>query len=117
MHSDVLIWIVTGAPSLLMDLTYTLVNSQKVPGFRCPKTTDGESSGAATTRGTPGRADCISRDDEDSLDDLDEAVIGIFVDDNNGSGAANNQVGIYSESVNDAALLRFGIHFTTKQSH
>jgi hypothetical protein len=50
------------------------------------------------------------------LDELDKAVIGNFVDDNNGSAAPNNQAGIYSESANDAAL-RFGSRFTTKHYH
>jgi hypothetical protein len=39
-----------------------------------------------------------------------------LVDNNNHSGAPNNQAGIYSESANNAAL-KFGIHFTTKQHH
>jgi hypothetical protein len=46
--------------------------------------------------------------DEDSLDGLDEAAIGYLAeDDNNPSGAPNNQAGIYSESAKNAAL-KFG---------
>jgi hypothetical protein len=55
-------------------------------------------------------------DDKDSLDGLDEAYIGHFTEDeNNPSGAPNNQAGIYSESANNTALKFGGICFTTKQ--
>jgi hypothetical protein len=54
-------------------------------------------------------------DDKDSLDGLDEASIGHFAeDDNNPSGAPNNQAGIYSESANNTALKFGGICFTTE---
>jgi hypothetical protein len=53
-------------------------------------------------------------DDKDLPDKLDVATNSNLADNNNGSGAPNNQAGIYSESVNNAAL-RFGICFTTKQ--
>jgi hypothetical protein len=58
-------------------------------------------------------------DDKDSLDRLDVASIGHFAeDDNNPSGAPNNQqAGIYSESANNTALKFGGICFTTKQHH
>jgi hypothetical protein len=58
-------------------------------------------------------------DDKDSLDGLDEASIGHFAeDDNNPSGAPNNQAGIYSESANNTALKFAGIClFTTEQHH
>jgi hypothetical protein len=57
-------------------------------------------------------------DNEDSFDRLDEAAIGHFPmgDDNNPSGAPNNQAWINSESANNAAL-KFGIRFTTQQYH
>jgi hypothetical protein len=49
---------------------------------------------------------------------LDEASIGHFAeDDNNPSGAPNNQAGIYSESASNTALMFGGICFTTKQHH
>jgi hypothetical protein len=55
--------------------------------------------------------------DKDSLDELAEAAIGRFAeDDNNPSGAPNNEAGIYSESANNSAL-KFGLRFTTKQHH
>jgi hypothetical protein len=38
-----------------------------------------------------------SWDDEDSLDKLDEAVNNDFAENKNGSGAPNNQAGIYSD--------------------
>jgi hypothetical protein len=41
---------------------------------------------------------------EDSVDKLDEAAIRHSNDDNNHSGAPNNQAGIDSESPNNAAL-------------
>ena len=57
-------------------------------------------------------------DDKDSLDGLDEASIGNFAeDDNNPSGAPNNQAGIFSESANNTALKFGGICFTTEQHH
>jgi hypothetical protein len=57
-------------------------------------------------------------DDKDSLDGLDEAYIGHFAeDDNNPSGALNNQAGIYSESANNTALKFGGICFITEQHH
>ena len=44
-------------------------------------------------------------DDEDSLDELDETANENFVeDDNNPSGAPNNQAGMYSESANKMQL-------------
>jgi hypothetical protein len=56
-------------------------------------------------------------DEEDSLDRLDEANIGLFAEDDiNPSDAPNNQAGIYSESANNVAL-KFGIRFSTKQHH
>ena len=51
-------------------------------------------------------------DDEESLNKLHEAVSANSTDDNSGSGAPNNQAGLYSKSDNDAALM-FGICFTT----
>ena len=47
-------------------------------------------------------------DDEESLNELHEAVIVKSTYDNRGSGAPNKQAGVYSESANDAAL-KFGI--------
>jgi hypothetical protein len=52
-------------------------------------------------------------DDEESLNELQEAVIINSMDDNSSSGAPNNQAGVYSEFANDAAL-RFGVCFTNR---
>jgi hypothetical protein len=57
-------------------------------------------------------------DNKDSLDGLDKASIGHFAEnDNNPSGAPNNQAGTYSESTNNTALKLGGICFTTKQHY
>jgi hypothetical protein len=55
---------------------------------------------------------CPCWDKDDSLHESEEASQEGSI----GTGASDNQVGVFDESVNDAAL-RFGIRFTTKQFH
>jgi hypothetical protein len=55
--------------------------------------------------------------DEDSIDDtLIQGDTSNVLEENDGAGGPNDQVGVYSDSAHDSAV-RFGIRFTTEQYH
>jgi hypothetical protein len=80
-----------------MDFTYTLANCGHAPDLRS-KITEGQKQ--CCIHLPVEHQEALTKypwDDKDSLGGLDEASIGHFAkDDNNPSGAPNNQAGIYS---------------------